>query len=286
MTAPSADLENTMKLQVLVATMGQTDFSKIDAMNIQCDCILANQADRTDDQEQVRPFGTVRMVTTNTRGVGLNRNVGICCAQADYLLFADDDLVYEDGYAETVIRAFGELPQADAIIFNVRSSDPAAAARRRSSARVHRLHLYNAMNYGAVRIAVRRNALVRENIFFSLNFGGGAPFSAGEDSLFIAEMLRRGLKLYAYPAVIATVDDKPGSSTWFQGYTEKYYYDQGVITQAIHRLFPRLMCLQFLLRHPNYRKSGLTFARAWALMQAGRRGFRQLRPYAARQDGQ
>ena len=35
------------ELQVLVATMHQRDFSLVEKMNIRCDAVIANQADRS-----------------------------------------------------------------------------------------------------------------------------------------------------------------------------------------------------------------------------------------------
>ena len=43
------------QLQVLVATMHQSDFSLVEKMNITCDAILANQTDHNAVSEQVYP---------------------------------------------------------------------------------------------------------------------------------------------------------------------------------------------------------------------------------------
>ena len=51
-------------------------------------------------------------------------------------------------------------------------------------------------------------------------FGSGSVWGGGEDSLFEADIHKSGLKLYEYPAVIATVDYGNGSN-WFTGYSEK-----------------------------------------------------------------
>ena len=72
------------KLQVLLATMNQTDLSIVDKMNLRCSAVIANQADR----EEIRTEGHVKMITTGTRGVGLNRNIALLAADGDILLFA------------------------------------------------------------------------------------------------------------------------------------------------------------------------------------------------------
>ena len=102
------------KLQVLVATMGQQDLSLAEKMNIDCAAVIANQ----DDREEIQKQGRVKMITTATRGVGLNRNIALLAADAELLLLADDDVVYYEGMAEAVEKAFAESPKADVLIFS------------------------------------------------------------------------------------------------------------------------------------------------------------------------
>ena len=115
------------ELQVLVATMHQTDLSLWEKMNIGCDAILAYQADREEVTCRQTEQGTVKMITTTTRGVGLNRNIALLASEAEYLLFADEDVVYYDGAAREVCEAFRENPRADVLIMSVPST-PATQA--------------------------------------------------------------------------------------------------------------------------------------------------------------
>ena len=64
-----------MKIEVLVTTMHQTDISKYCEMNLQTDAIIANQADFCGFEEIRKNDNTIRFVTTDTRGVSLNRSI-------------------------------------------------------------------------------------------------------------------------------------------------------------------------------------------------------------------
>ena len=75
--------------------MNQADLSIAEKMNIRCDAVIANQADREEITNKETDYGVVKMVTTPTRGVGLNRNIALLAADADVLLMADDDVVYQ-----------------------------------------------------------------------------------------------------------------------------------------------------------------------------------------------
>ena len=269
-----------MNIEVLVAAMNETDHTLPERMQLRTDALIGNQCARNEIEEYDHLGNAIRCFSFAERGVGLNRNNTLLRAKGDILLFADEDEVFFPDYEEQVRRAFEENPKADAIIFNIRTLGDGRG--RRTNTKVRRVHLWNALNYGAVRIAVRRTAVSREGITFNTNFGGGTPFSFGEDNLFIVSMLRHGLRLYTHPYTVATVDQT--ASSWFSGYNEKFLYDKGVLYRAVSRPLGWLLCLQDLVRHPaHYRKAGLSLFAALRIMRCGRRGYATLRPYESKQ---
>ena len=111
-----------LSLQVLVSTIDQEDYSLLDKMNIQSDAIVVNQC----KENSVKVFEynghTIKWISMDRRGVGLSRNTCLMLATADIVLFADQDIRYNDGYAENVIKAFEDEKEADVICFNIDSS--------------------------------------------------------------------------------------------------------------------------------------------------------------------
>lgn len=269
-------MKKNEKIQVIVATMHQKDFAKIDEMKINSDVIFANQTNETSYTEKHFNDFTAKMISTETRGVGINRNFGLQYADGDILLIADDDMVYTPNYTELARKAFEEFPDADAIIFNIETIGTDMG--RRMNNKASRVRIFNCLNYGAARIAVRRSSLIRERISFSTCFGGGTIYSAGEDSLFICDMLRKGFKIYTYPATIASVDQT--SSTWFSGYNEKYIYDKGAFFGAAFGKTAPLMCLQYIIRHKKFcQDANLKITQAFRLMKKGAKEYRNLKSY-------
>lgn len=226
-----------MKIEVLVATMNQDDLSKFKEMNLNSDVVFANQADRYEFVEEKINSNTVKMFTTADRGVGKNRNLAMLNATGDICLFADDDMIYENDYKSIVTEAFERIPQADIIVFNLETIG-IETRKRRVNTKIKKVNYFNALNYGAARIVVRRSSIMKKNIWFSTLYGGGAKYSSGEDSLFLTEAITKGLKVYTYPKKIANV--KQGESTWFEGYTHKYFHDRGV---WLANAFPKLKYL-------------------------------------------
>lgn len=217
------------KVELLIATMHQSDLSKYREMNIQTDAVFANQADRYEYFEENIDGCNIKMITTCQRGVGKNRNQALLYSSAELCLLGDDDVFYIDGYEKGVIEAFNELTNADIIVFN---ADVLNGNRKetRQIKKIKRIRLYNFMRYGTYNIAFRRKSWLRSNIWFTTLFGGGANYSCGEDSLFLREALKKGLKIYSYPYKIAVV--KHETSTWFKGFNHKYFFDLGAWLSA------------------------------------------------------
>lgn len=261
-------------LQVLVATMHQKDTSIVEKMNIRCSAVIANQADRDAVLEEQGPYGKVLMITTPTRGVGLNRNLALLAAEGEFLLLADDDVVYNDDMPEQVTAAFRENPEADVLIFGMDILKNGKITEKRHLKR-KRLHVYNSLRFGTYTIAVRRDAVLSKNLMFNRCFGGGCMYSAGEDSLFLKACFDAGLRVYANEYVLGTCCKD--TSTWFTGYGEKYFYDKGAL---VRHLFPRtcyLMAPYFAIRFK--RETAVPVMKRLRLIYAGVRGGKTLTPY-------
>lgn len=253
-----------MELQLLVAAVGQTAKDLPDQMNIGSDAIIVNQTDHYDYQEFDYKGHQVRFFSMAERGVGLSRNHSLLRAQADISLFADEDIAYVDGYKELVLEAFEKNPQADMILFNVQA---APGRETYHIGEFGRVRSYNCGRYPTYSFAVRTKEVHKRNITFSLLFGGGAKYSNGEDSLFISECIRKGMKVYKVPVMIGREIDRP--STWFKGYNEKFFFDRGVLYYHLYGCLRHVMALRFLLAHKGEMCKEISVKEAYKLMKKG-----------------
>lgn len=264
-----------MKLEVLVATMDQTDGALIGKMNIKTDAVIANQCKRWAYEEHETEGGTVRMVSTDTVGVGVNRNLALQMAKGDILLFGDDDVSYYDGSLQGVVDAFEQLPDADMIFFGLDMTRNGEIYEKRRN-KVKRLHIFNSLRYGAARMAVRRSAITEKRLSFSTLFGGGCPYCSGEDTIFIADSLRSGLRLYAHDYVLGTC--AKDSSSWFDGFNEKYFFDRGAMIACAFPRMKHLIKWHFVRKF--VKKHKLPAKMVIKNMNAGIRGFKARRCYS------
>jgi len=216
-----------MKVEVLVSVMNQELSALVHRMNLSTDAVIINQCDRYHAEEMEWRGHRVRFFSLAERGVGRSRNNAILKADSDICLFSDEDIVYEDGYGEQIAAEFARQPRADMILFNIEIEEP---RRTYCITERKRVRWYNCGRYGAVSFAIRRKCLEESGVRFSLLFGGGARYGAGEDVTFIQDCIKAGLKVYKSPIIVSTM--KQDSSTWFDGYHEKYYKDKGALLAA------------------------------------------------------
>lgn len=102
---------------------------------------------------------------------------------------------------------------------------------------------------------------------FSLLFGGGAKYSNGEDSLFLKDCLKYGLKVYAVPIEIGA--ERERESTWFKGYTDKFFIDRGVLYHFLYGNLAYLMAVRFIAAHGKVMCEEIPKKNALALMKKG-----------------
>lgn len=262
------------KFEVLCVTMHQNDFSKIKEMNIRSNAVFANQCDRTSYEELKFDRHTAKMVSTQTRGVGINRNLALMYASADICLFADDDVVYDEDMETRVVAEFNAHPDADVIVFHLETDSERKQIKYSQTKKCGR---FTRMPWGAARIAFRLDAVRKANVWFTTLFGGGSIFPSGEDSMWLAEAKRKGLTFYVSKQTIGKVSFKV--STWFSGYDKKFYFAKGAYYQAAHPKAFWIWTLYFLLRTRKF--DSIPYWEKFAWMKHGKKAYIEILSYEA-----
>lgn len=220
------------KIQVLVATMHQSDHSLLVKMNIQSDAIIGNQCDRDSIEHFEWNGHNITYLNFAERGVGLNRNNTLFRANEDICLFSDDDVVYIDGYEKIISDYYEKNATADVVIFNMKVSREGISVRENIVTRNGRINRLQATSFGTVCVSAKTSSLRWANICFHREFGGGARYSCGEDTIFLQDCFKRGLSVHTCSSKIGSVYN--GASTWFNGYTVKYFNDKGLLFKQLY----------------------------------------------------
>ncbi len=253
-----------MTIQTLVSGVQMNTAAAAETMNLRTDSIIINQTDAVGYDEYEYKGNRICCYSFAERGVGLSRNNALMRADSDIILFSDEDIVYEDGYGEAILKAYEEYPDADMLLFNVKASEGRDTYHTEKPVRVHR---WNCGRYPTYSFSCKRESILKANISFSLLFGGGARYQNGEDSLFIDECIKKGLKVYALPVDIGKETGRP--STWFKGYDDKFFYDRGVLYRHLYGHLAIVMAYRFLYKHRDKMLKDRSFSQALEQMKKG-----------------
>ena len=221
-----------MKIEIVCPMMHQTDFSNVLKMNLQTDAVVANQADSNSKSELNENGHRYLMITTNTRGASLNRNIGINNATADIIIFSDDDQTFVDGYEQMVLDAFEKYPQADGIKFYCQSTNPKRPLSYQNPGSWKKAVRMDLTSAGVHGFAIKRSFLEKNNIRFNEEIGPGKEIYCGEDTEFIVDLFRHNANIYLSPELISYVGQS--DSTWFKGFSEQYFISVGYVYATIY----------------------------------------------------
>ncbi len=238
------------RLQILVSAVNKDKDSILSKMNLETDAVIVNQIigkSAENSEERISFQGHEALfITRNEKGVGLSRNTAFDNSDHEIIQFGDDDIVYEKGYSQKVLDEFDAHPEADILLFNVKAQEGRETYWNTDFAKV------NWKNYGrypAYAICARRDRLKNANIRYSLLFGGGAPYMNGEDSLFLHDALKAGLNIYR--TTVAIGHETANDSTWFKGYTDKFFFDRGVLYHFLYGKMAYVLGFRYLLKNRN-----------------------------------
>lgn len=253
-----------MRIQLLVSAVDKDAGALIEQMHISTDSVIVNQCDRYSYEEIIDAGHKVQVFSMPERGVGLSRNTALLHASADICVFSDEDIVLSEDYETQICRVYEELPDADMILVNVKV---APSRRTYWNDDIHRITYRNYGRYPAYSITAKRDALLRANVHYSLLFGGGAKYSNGEDSLFLKDCLKAGLKIYSHTICIG--EEVERESTWFSGYHEKFFKDRGVLYHYLYSWLALPLSFRFLWVHRKEMCRDISIKQAYSWMKDG-----------------
>ena len=214
-----------MKLEILMSCMHQVDDTLIRTSCIYGDAVVVNQCDTDGFSQYPTREGVARIFSTQQRGLTKSRNMAIRNSDADVCLLSDDDEVFVPDYVEKVLGAYESLPQADVIIFKMENREPSFPDR------IMRLRFPKTMKVSSWQISFRRQRLLDAGVWFDELMGAGSGNGAEEELKFLTDCEKAGLQIWYVPETIAAVAQQ--SSTWFEGFTERFFEDRGATTRYI-----------------------------------------------------
>lgn len=235
-----------MNIELLVSTMN-ADKSLLDKINIHSNVVVVNQCGNDSIEEMGYNGYTIKWINSSSKGLSRSRNIALKNATADIVVLTDDDVEYVADYPEIIEKAFLSHPEMDIISFQVEGKN---GKFKDYSEKEASLNFFGSMRVSSVEIAIKRKKIEEAKMQFNENFGSGARYRMGEENIFLFNCLKKKMRLYYFPKVIANV--WIGDSTWFQGFNKKYFIDRGASYYEMFGIWTPLMIFQFVFRKRKY----------------------------------
>ena len=260
-----------MRIETLISCMHKKDASIATASNVRSDAVIINQCDRDETVESVltdRAGGThhVRLVSTQERGLSRSRNMAIDNATADICLIADDDEVFEDNAAASIIQAYESHPEADLITFDINGGHSTKTALTHKAGRIGYL---GALHISSVQITFRRKRIVEKGIRFDPEMGSGSGHGCGEETKFLFDCLKKKLTIVHVPIPIASLTATTDSQ-WFQGWTPRFFVERGWATaRYLGKPLATIYACYYAIKKRNKFKADISAGKALVNMLKG-----------------
>lgn len=228
-----------MRLELLVATMNNRieHFEEISKRNPELIVTLINQSadliQIISKQFTVKSFQEV--------GLSKSRNTALEHASGDVCVFCDDDVDFTAEFKTTIAKAYEALPDADLISFQVITPEGKPYKAYKNKLFVH--NKVSILQVSSIEVTFKRESIEKYQISFDERFGLGSVIKGGEENIFLADALRKGMKLYSYPAPIVIHPTESSNKT----INSDFFFTKGAIMKRINGRQGLLLSLVFLL---------------------------------------
>lgn len=230
--------------------------------NINSNVVIINQC----DQEKVEILKyknyTVKIYSTMERGLSKSRNMALKMATAKYVLLADDDIKYVKNYVE-IMENFIAREQASIYIFRILKENKLKWIPKK----IGYLSIFRVYS---PEILIKREDILDCKICFDENFGIGANYTCGEETIFLSDCLKKKLKIINSNELIG-LEVKNRPSYWYNGLNEFVLESTGAAMTRMNKYTSVFLIFQFCVRkHALYNKENISFLLALKIMYRAR----------------
>lgn len=187
-------------------------------------------------------------INSPERGVAKSRNTVIRNAETEYLLFADDGIVFLDRGVKQVVAYLAENPECDLVL--AQAIDTTGALRKRYAKKIVKLTKFNSAKAATYEMVVRVSSIKSKDIYFDEKFGTGVSNYIGDEYIFIADLINKGGTAVFLPVTIAIHPAESSGSLWG---TEKDLIARAQVFQRVFGAWAPIIRAAFYLK--NYRKT-------------------------------
>jgi glycosyltransferase involved in cell wall biosynthesis len=233
--------------------------------------VVSHQSGNTASDEipekLIRP--DVKVYRSEATCLSANRNNALRHATGEILVLGDDDIRLKPAYPKHVLRAFNKHPEIDVACFQIRTGEDEPSYKVYPKREKRLGNLRSLKKVSSIEITFRRKSIEKQHIRFDERFGLGTTADCGEEFLFLAECLRKGLKIRFFPVYI--VEHPSESSVKKRPFFEdRRLFVTGAQNYVLYGDFAYLWNLLAVLRRmPSLIRSGVAIGHFLKMKNAG-----------------
>jgi len=166
----------------------------------------------TQGGEAAKRFPQAKQLSLETTGVAKSRNAAIENASGEYLVFADDDIVFSEQGLQEAITYLDQNQDVSLVL--CRASDTVGKLRKNYPQEIKVLGLFNSAKAATYEMIVRVSDVKRLGVRFDERFGAGVENYLGDEYIFIVDLIRTGGRARFLPVTIASHPEVSSGSGW------------------------------------------------------------------------
>jgi glycosyltransferase involved in cell wall biosynthesis len=172
-----------------------------------------NEQSPTEAELAKAPTGkNVEMLSFPGVGVTKLRNHVIKNAKGKYLIFSDDDIVFDE---KGLVEAISYLEKTGAGLLLGQAVDENGKLRKAYPSNVQRLNKFNSAKAATYEMIVDLAQVRAAGVLFDENFGAGAEKTyLGDEYIFICDLVSAGIRCDFVPIVLASHPTESSGSGW------------------------------------------------------------------------
>lgn len=138
----------------------------------------------------------LRHIRSTVKGLSVNRNIGMKCANGLIMAFPDDDCIYYDNTLENVVNKFKEMPDG-VLLGRIYDKSLRRDILKSWPCKSSNVNIYNFYSLTTSITIFSKKC----EILFNEKFGVGAQYSSNEDTLYVLENLLKSNYVIYVPDV-------------------------------------------------------------------------------------
>jgi O-antigen/teichoic acid export membrane protein len=241
-------LDKNKPLEVLIPTMhcdGEDNVRKLLAyLNVKSDAVIANQTEFDFKYSFDYEGHKIKVIDSSTRGVSKNRNILLENLEASIGLFIDDDCALIDGYQDKIVGFFLKN-KIEAMYTNGLISSGKKISNKQTE---YVVRFSDVSHAGGPGIVIAKEAIQKYDLSFNELLGTPNEIYSGEDSYFMYQLVKKGVKMYRYSGVIFDIVADLEKSSYFKGFDEQFFASKGAVNKLLHPRLYKLYEIYFAFR--------------------------------------